>query len=103
MDIFTPYVIKRYSIVWNYGVSFDDIRGKDVSIKFYLTLNRRASVIHMHVWKKGRDTDREEIERLCDKIIQAWKDKKADLLKEKSESLGWFKQLETIWGRWEPL
>ena len=35
-----------------YGVSFDDIRGKDAPIKFYLTLNRRASVIHIHAWKK---------------------------------------------------
>ncbi|KAN0070886.1 hypothetical protein V8E54_011051 [Elaphomyces granulatus] len=89
-----------------YGVSLDDIRGKDVPMEFYYTLNRRASMIHLLAWKKGRDTkrdtDREEIERLCKRITQAWKDEKADLLKEKSESLGWFKQLETIWRRWEP-
>jgi hypothetical protein len=82
-----------------YGVSIDDI--KDVPIKFCLTLNRRASITHMPTWKN--DTNRREILGLCNEIIQAWKDKKADLLEEKSESLGWFKQLETIWGRWEPL
>jgi hypothetical protein len=42
----------------------------------------------MPAWKNDTNRhDRREILRLCNKIIQAWKDKKADLLEEKSESL----------------
>jgi hypothetical protein len=48
-----PGVGWRNAFEHAYGVSLDDIRGEDVPIKFYHTLNRQASVIHLHAWKKG--------------------------------------------------
>jgi hypothetical protein len=94
----------RNAFEHSYGVSLDDIRGEDVPKQFYHTLNGRASVINLPAWEYDtkRQEDRREIVRLCNEIIQAWKDKKADLFEEKSESLGWFKQAEKIWGRWGP-
>jgi len=87
-----------------YGVSFDEIRGKDVLRQFSRTLNRRASVIHTQAWKNdtNRLEDREEILRLCVDITQAWRDNRDDLLREGSRSMDSFRELERIWGRWEP-
>jgi hypothetical protein len=80
-----------------YGISFDDIKDKDVPMKFYLTLNRRASVTHMYAWKKkNRQKARNEIFKLCDKIIQAWRDK-VGFLEEGSESLAQYERMNQWW------
>ena len=80
-----------------YGISFDEIKDKAVPMKFYLTLNRRASVTHMYAWKmKNRQKARNEIFKLCDKIIQAWRDE-VGFLEEGSESLAQYKRMNQQW------
>ena len=80
-----------------YGISFDDIKDEDVPMKFYLTLNRRASVTHMYAWKKkNRQKARNEICILCDKIIQAWRDE-VGFLEEGSESLAQYERMNQRW------
>ena len=80
-----------------YGISFDDIKDEDVPMKFYLTLNRRASITHMYAWKKkNRQKARNEIFKLCGKIIQAWRDE-VGFLEEGSESLAQYERMNQRW------
>ena len=63
-------------------------------MKFYFALNRRASVTHMYAWKSNkRQEARCKIRELCDKIIQAWRDKEVGFLEEGSKSLAQIKRL----------
>jgi hypothetical protein len=81
-----------------YGISFDDIKDEDVPMKFYLALNRRASVTHMYAWKSNkRQEARCKIRGLCDNIIQAWRDKEVDFLEEGSKSLAQYEQIKRLW------
>ena len=80
-----------------YGISFDEIKDEAVSMKLYLALNRRASVTHMYAWKnKDRQNPRNQIFKLCDNIIQAWRDK-VDFLEEGSESLAQYERMNQWW------
>ncbi|KAN0085588.1 hypothetical protein V8E54_002055 [Elaphomyces granulatus] len=95
-----PIARKRWENAFReaYGVSFDEVRAENLSSKISVVMNRRASVLHLGMWRREHNLKRRnELLALADALITSWKKDKEIEFIEGSESRIKFDRIEKLW------